>query len=89
MSEELKNRTKKFALDVTPLCAGFPQVLETRHAFGQIIRSSSSAAANYRSACCGKSKADFISKLSAGSAHLIILSNARIPFQNSFDASIA
>ena len=63
MSEELKKRTKKFALDVIGLCAGVPQVLETRHAIGQVIRSSSSVAANYRSACRGKSKADFISKL--------------------------
>jgi len=63
MSEELKKRTKKFALDVIGLCAGLPQVLETRHAIGQVIRSSSSVAANYRSACRGKSKADFISKL--------------------------
>ena len=63
MSEELKARTKKFALDVISLCAGFPQALETRHAIGQVIRSSSSVAANYRSACRGKSKADFISKL--------------------------
>jgi four helix bundle protein len=37
--------------------------LETRHAIGQVIRSSSSVVANYRSACRGKSKADFISKL--------------------------
>jgi four helix bundle protein len=63
MSEQLKNRTKKFALDVVVLCAGFPCVIETRHALGQVIRSSSSVAANYRSACRGKSKADFISKL--------------------------
>ena len=63
MSEELKKRTKKFALDVIELAAGLPQVLETRHAIGQVIRSSSSVAANYRSACRGKSKADFISKL--------------------------
>src|SRR5438876_11018206 len=63
MSEQLKNRTKKFALDVVLLCAGFPYVIETRHAIGQVIRSSSSVAANYRSACRGKSKADFISKL--------------------------
>ena len=63
MSEELKKRTKKFALDVIGLCAGLPQVLETRHAIGQVIRSSSSVAANSRSACRGKSKADFISKL--------------------------
>src|SRR6267143_6401057 len=63
MSEELKNRTKKFALDVIGLCAGLPYVVETRHAIGQVIRSSSSVAANYRSACRGKSKADFIAKL--------------------------
>lgn len=63
MSEELKKRTKKFALDVIGLCAGLPQVLKTRHAIGQVIRSSSSVVANYRSACRGKSKADFISKL--------------------------
>ena len=62
MSEALKKRTKKFALDGIGLCADFPQVLETRHAIGQVIRSSSSVAANYRSACRGKSKADFISK---------------------------
>ena len=63
MSEELKERTKKFALDVVGLCAGLPQLLETRHAIGQVIRSSSSVAANYRSACRGKSRPDFISKL--------------------------
>jgi four helix bundle protein len=63
MSEELKKRTKQFALDVIALCAGLPQVLETRHAIGQVILSSSSVAANYRSACRGKSKADFIAKL--------------------------
>jgi four helix bundle protein len=63
MSEELKKRTKKFALDVIKLCSGLPQSLETRHAIGQVIRSSSSTTANYRSACRAKSKADFISKL--------------------------
>ena len=61
MSDELKNRTKKFALDVIGLCSGLPHTLETRHA--RVIRSSSSVAANYRSACRGKSKADFIAKL--------------------------
>ncbi|MGI8820036.1 MAG: four helix bundle protein [Chthoniobacterales bacterium] len=63
MSEELKKRTKQFALDVISICAELPQALETRHAIGQVIRSSSSVAANYRSACRGKSKPDFISKL--------------------------
>ena len=63
MSQELKNPTKKFALDVIGLCAGLPHLPETRHAIDQLIRSSSSVAANYRSACRGKSKADFIAKL--------------------------
>jgi four helix bundle protein len=63
MSEELKRRTKKFALDVIKLCSGLPDVRATRHAIGQVIRSSSSTAANYRSACRAKSRPDFISKL--------------------------
>ncbi len=63
MSDELKRRTKECALDVIVLCTDLPQVSETRHAIGQIIRSSSSVTANYRSACRGKSKPDFISKL--------------------------
>jgi four helix bundle protein len=63
MSEELKKRTKRFALDVIKLCAGLPLTVETRHAIGQVIRASSSVAANYRSACRAKSKPDFISKL--------------------------
>ena len=63
MSEELKRRTKTFALDVIKLCAALPKTLETRHAISQVIRSSSSVAANYRAACRGKSRADFIAKL--------------------------
>jgi four helix bundle protein len=59
----LKRRTKKFALDVIKVCHHLPQTFEIRHAISQVIRSSSSVAANYRSACRGKSKADFISKL--------------------------
>ena len=38
MSQELKNRTKKFALDVIGLCAGLPHLPETRHAIDQLIR---------------------------------------------------
>ena len=63
MSEQLKQRTRKFALDVIKLCHSFPQTFETRYAVGQLIRASSSVAANYRSACRGKSRLDFIAKL--------------------------
>jgi four helix bundle protein len=48
---------------VIKVCHQLPQTFETRHAIGQVIRSSSSVAANYRSACRGKSKPDFIVKL--------------------------
>lgn len=63
MSQELKNRTKNFAIDVACLCADIPKAPETTNARGQLQRSSSSVAANYRAACRGKSKADFIAKL--------------------------
>ena len=63
MSQGLKDRTKKFAIDVACLCADIPNAQETNNARGQLQRCSSSVAANYRAACRGKSKADFIAKL--------------------------
>jgi four helix bundle protein len=62
-AEELKNRTKKFALDVACFCADVPHSTETTNARGQLQRCSSSVAANYRAACRAKSRADFIAKL--------------------------
>ena len=61
---DLKGRTKKFAIEVIRLCAIFPNKVEFQIITRQLIRSATSVAANYRSACRGKSKADFISKLS-------------------------
>jgi four helix bundle protein len=61
---DLKARTKKFALDIIRLCSGFPRSDEFRIITRQLMRSATSVAANYRSACRGKSKADFINKLS-------------------------
>jgi four helix bundle protein len=61
---DLKDRTKKFALDAIRLCAQFPRSPEFQIKTRQLIRSASSVAANYRAACRGKSKADFISKVS-------------------------
>jgi four helix bundle protein len=61
---DLKARTKKFALDVIRLCSTFPRGAEFQIITRQLMRSATSVAANYRSACRGKSKADFINKLS-------------------------
>jgi len=63
MKEELKNRTKKFAIDCWALCISFPVARENDTYCSQLIRCSSSVEANYRAACRAKSNADFINKL--------------------------
>lgn len=62
-SNELKNRTKKFAIDTWRLCAEIPKTREFDAFCRQLIRCSSSVGANYRAACRAKSTADFINKL--------------------------
>jgi len=59
----MKQRTKRFALDIIRLVAQLPKTTEGRIVGGQLIRCATSVGANYRAACRGKSKADFISKL--------------------------
>ncbi len=61
--EELKKRTKQFALEIIKLVEELPST-KARHTVGnQIIRSGTSVAANYRSACRARSNADFIFKI--------------------------
>ena len=61
--ENLKLRTKKFALDVIKLFESLPKDPVSKVLGGQLIRAGTSVAANYRAACRAKSTADFISKL--------------------------
>ena len=61
--EELKNRTKKFALSIIKLVENLPQSRAGNTIGNQIIRSGTSVAANYRTACKARSSADFISKI--------------------------
>jgi four helix bundle protein len=61
--QEMKDRTKRFALDVLELLEGLPPSLTHRVVSGQLGRSAPSTAANYRAACRARSKAEFISKL--------------------------
>jgi four helix bundle protein len=61
--KELKDRTKKFAVDVIRLCRNLPTTLDARTVGGQLLRSATSVAANYRAACRGRSRAEFIAKL--------------------------
>lgn len=62
-ASELRTRTKRFAVDTVCLCTSLPRSIELGHIRGQLLRSATSVAANYRAACHGKSKADFIAKL--------------------------
>jgi four helix bundle protein len=55
-ADELKERTKRFALRVLKLVAALPNTPQGRTA-------GNSVGANYRSACRGRSKAEFIAKI--------------------------
>jgi four helix bundle protein len=61
--EELKERTKKFALMIIKLVEELPDTLAGLTIGKQIIRAGTSVAANYRTACRARSNADFISKI--------------------------
>ena len=61
--EELKTRTKKFALCVLNLADQLPRGLKGRILSDQVARAGTSAAANYRAACKARSRAEFIAKL--------------------------
>ncbi len=61
--KELLQRTKTFALRVIKLVNALPNNTAGRTIGGQLIRSGTSVAANYRAACRGRSKAEFIAKL--------------------------
>ena len=60
---ELKHRTQKFAVQVIKFIEGLPTNRSLNVLTNQLIRSSTSVGANYRSACRGKSTADFINKI--------------------------
>jgi four helix bundle protein len=62
-AEEMKRRTKLFAINVAKLTQKIPDTPANRVYKGQIIRCSSSVGANYRASRRAKSKPDFINKL--------------------------
>ena len=61
--ENLKIRTKKFALQVITFCERLPNDEASKILKRQLFRSGSSVGANYRAACRAKSKPTFISKM--------------------------
>jgi four helix bundle protein len=61
--QELRARTKAFALRVIRMSQALPRSREANVLLQQVLRSATSMAANYRAAGRSRSKADFISKI--------------------------
>ena len=63
-SEQMKKRTKQFAIRVVKFYQTLPKSGEHQVLGKQLLRSATSVAANYRATCRAKSDADFRHKLS-------------------------
>ena len=61
--EEMKTRTKQFALRVVHLVEALPKSRTADVIGRQLLRAATSVGANYRAACRGRSKADFFAKM--------------------------
>lgn len=61
--EELRDRTKKFALRIIRLFQHLPRTTEVQVLGKQLLRSGTAIGANYRAAGRGRSKAEFVSNI--------------------------
>jgi four helix bundle protein len=61
--EQLKERTMEFAVRVLKMTEAMPKTVSGTTIARQVARSGCSVAANYRAALRGKSRADFINKV--------------------------
>ncbi|HTP79505.1 MAG TPA: four helix bundle protein [Bacteroidota bacterium] len=62
-SEDMKVRTKKFALSTIRVVRGLEKPEEVRVLTRQLLRAATSVGANYRSACLARSKSEFAARL--------------------------
>ena len=61
--EDLRGRTKRFALRIIKLFRALPRSEEARILGKQVLCSGTSVAANYRALCRARSKAEFVAKM--------------------------
>jgi len=61
--EQLRDRTKAFALRIIRLYRSLPYKTDTQVLGKQLLRCGTSVAANYRAVCRARSKAEFIAKM--------------------------
>ena len=64
IQQQLRERTHKFAVRIVLLSRHLMRKREAAPLANQVLRSGTSVAANYRSACRSRSRADFVSKMS-------------------------
>ena len=64
--EDLRTRTKRFALRVIRLYSALPKKTEAQVIGKQLLRSGTSVGAHYREAVRSRSDAEFISKIEGG-----------------------
>ena len=62
-AEDLKRRTKAFAIRIIHLVEALPNTSTARVIGNQLLRSGTSVEANYRAACRARSQAEFIAKI--------------------------
>jgi len=62
-SEELRNRTKRFAVAIVKMADDLPNNKAVDVIYRQLLQAATSVGANYRAACKARSKADFVSKI--------------------------
>jgi len=62
-AEEMKTRTRSFALRILRLVDALPKTRTAEVVGRQVLRCGTSVGANYRASCRAKSPADFIAKM--------------------------
>jgi four helix bundle protein len=62
-AEALRERTMRFAVEITRFCRQLIDTWDSRHVRGQLFRAATSVASNYRAACRARSRRDVISKI--------------------------
>jgi four helix bundle protein len=61
--EQLRDRTKAFALRIIRLYRSLPYQTDTQVLGKQLLRCGTSVAANYRAVCRARSKAEFVARI--------------------------
>jgi four helix bundle protein len=64
--EDLKTRTKRFALRIIRMYVALPKSVESQVIGKQVLRSGTSVGAHYREAMRARSTAEFVSKMEGG-----------------------